>query len=364
MRHLAWLVPVLGFAAAVSAQIGAAGINVERPNDPLYLPDAHIARHLDLGFGEAWADWLHIQALIYVVEEFDDRQTAYTEATTELERQQAVRHTKYRWLAQLYNSMTELDPKFREAYLYGARFLTLLSKEQDEAIALLERGIANVPEPYDLQEELGMIHYIDRKDTASALRWLNLALENPNASPRLIGFVTRISEGTNYDIEVLRSLDSQIAHYAGLGDAPMETALRAKKREHFARIALRRLRDMYDQAIAAGAAKERLTLEALQNACYTDRQVPPGFFAEAGGFWYDPATGDVESRVLAPDERDRRSRRLALLLQGYRAAHGGRLPDDPGAFHAWSTERIPHHPLQGWNWSWDPSTGEVREETP
>jgi hypothetical protein len=361
-----WCVPVVAFGAAIAAQVGAGGIDVERPNDPLYLPDATVARHFDMGFSQAWADWLHIQALIYVVEEFDDDEAegAAAQKLTKLERQAQVRKTKFVWLSQLYNSITELDPKFKDAYLYGARFLTLLGNDDDAAIALLKRGIAELPNEHELLEELGMIYYIDKKDPATAIKWLQRAITHPGCSPMLVGFVTRLSEGTDYDIEVLHSLDRQIADYAAKGDHRMEKAFRAKKHEHFARIALRRLTDMYQQAVDAGAAKERLTLQALQDACLNDQLVPPDFFEMAGGFWYEPATGRLESNVLAPAERKRRKRRLLYLMHAFRGAHEGRWAANLAEFSNWSAEPVPPHPLPGWAYGWDPATGTVTEQAP
>lgn len=364
MRWLAWLVPVLGFAAAVTLQVFAAQTERERPNDPLYLPDARVARHLDLGLGEAWADWLHIQALIYVVEEFDEKQAAVHGATTELELQNALRQAKYRWLSQLYDSITELDPKFREAYLYGARFLTLLSKEEDAAVSLLLRGIERNPGDPQLMEELGMIYFIDKKDTESALHWLQQAIDHNSPNPMLVGFVARVSEGTSYDQAVGESLARQVKRYADAGDHRMESAMRDKLREHSARIALRRLTDMLERLRKGGAPLHELTIEALQQTCYAEGGLPRGFFKAAGGFWYDATAQVVESHALAPAERDRRSRRLAILLHRLRAKHDGRFPRDAAEFDAWSEEKIPHHPLRGWSWRWDPETGEVTERSP
>jgi tetratricopeptide (TPR) repeat protein len=358
------LVPLVAFAAAVTAQVFAAQSAIDRPNDPLYLPDARVARHLDLGLGEAWADWLHIQALIYVVEEFDDKQAEIDAAATELERQTALRNAKYRWLAQLYDAITELDPKFREAYLYGARFLTLLSKEQDQAIALLELGILANPGDAELMEELGMIYYVDKKDTEAALKWLQAAVDHNSPNHMLVGFVARISEGTSYDQAVGESLARQVKRYAAAGDHRMESAMRDKLREHTARIALRRLTDTLAQLRARGVQTGEFTMEAIQQACYATNRLPQGFFEAAGGFWYDPATGDIESSALAPSERDRRIRRISHLFVGFRAAHGGRWPLDRDEFNGWSTEPLPHHPLPGWRWSWNPETGEIGDRAP
>ena len=52
---LAWLLPMLGFVGAVAAQHAVAQIEIDTPNDPLYLPDPHVATIIDLGFGEASA---------------------------------------------------------------------------------------------------------------------------------------------------------------------------------------------------------------------------------------------------------------------------------------------------------------------
>ncbi|MHC5020903.1 MAG: tetratricopeptide repeat protein, partial [Planctomycetota bacterium] len=243
-------------------------------------------------------------------------------------------------------------------------FLTLLSKEENEAIALLERGIAANPGDPLLMEELGMIYYIDKKDTTSALKWLQAALEHDSPNTMLPGFVARIAEGTGYDQEVGKSLARQMKRYQEAGDHRMEAALREKLREHTARIALHRLTRMVERLLAGGATKTQLTIETLQQACHATERLPAGFFQTAGGFWYDPATGDVESFSLAPAERERRTRRIEYLIAMFRQRHDGRLPADPAELEAGAGEPLPHHPLRGWSWEWDPATGVVSEKAP
>ena len=108
---LSWFVAPVAFAAAVGTQ----ALLAERPkpalNEVLFLPDPAIARHLDLGLGEAWADWMYVQSLLYVVQEFDivaGGRSAGSQAVT-------AAPLKYRWLNQLYDSMPEIDPRYLEA---------------------------------------------------------------------------------------------------------------------------------------------------------------------------------------------------------------------------------------------------------
>lgn len=70
---------------------------------------------------------------------------------------------QYRKLAELFDTITELAPRFAQAYITG---LLVLPGEGfvDEAIALGEKGETNLPDRWEMPYYTGLVHHIYRKD--------------------------------------------------------------------------------------------------------------------------------------------------------------------------------------------------------
>ena len=322
-------------SAAIAGQVALDAHAVTRSHDPLYVPDAAVARHVACGLGPAWADWLHLRALIYVSQEFDS-----------VER-------KYRWLAALYEAITELDPRFLEAYLYGARFLTILRKDDVAAIHLLEKGLRAMPDRWEIRNELGMVWFYDRKDRQKALEVLTPVLRQPDTPPFLENFVLRISEGTLRDLDTLGILHERLT---ATRDPIVRRALEQQVREHVARFLRARLEAaallMLNLADIA-AVRERMLADT--------RELRPPFeraLATAGAFRYDPATGRVASATLEALQEGEALDLLRRAVDAWREAHGTWPATLAAACEAAGT-RVPGHPRPGGSWAYDPDRGTV-----
>lgn len=89
---------------------------------------------------------------------------------------------KYRKLAELFTAVTDLSPKFLQAYITG---LVILPGEGfvDEAIVLGEIGEKNLPESWEMPYYTGLVYHIYKKNYLKAGEKFNLAAENPDAPP-------------------------------------------------------------------------------------------------------------------------------------------------------------------------------------
>jgi hypothetical protein len=100
-------------------------------------------------------------------------------------RRDEVHRTKYELLYPLLNITTSLDPRFNMAYRFGAIFLSEQPPggpgRPDQAIALLEKGIAEMPDKWLYYQDLGFVHYWARRDFKSAAEWFNKAAKVPGA---------------------------------------------------------------------------------------------------------------------------------------------------------------------------------------
>lgn len=80
---------------------------------------------------------------------------------------------------------TALDPRFNVAYRFGAIFLSEPPPggpgRTDQAIALLEKGIAANPERWEYYQDIGFVHYWWSQDYAEAASWFERGAAVPGA---------------------------------------------------------------------------------------------------------------------------------------------------------------------------------------
>jgi tetratricopeptide (TPR) repeat protein len=88
-------------------------------------------------------------------------------------------------LQPLLDLTTTLDPRFNIAYRFGAIFLSLEAPNgparPDQAIALLEKGLANNPNRWQYAHDIAFIYYWYTGDKAAAATWFEKAAAMPDA---------------------------------------------------------------------------------------------------------------------------------------------------------------------------------------
>lgn len=118
-------------------------------DEPLYVNPA-TAKRLALAFNGLAADWYWMRSLQYtggkIVEYEDTHPESFTLADLDL-----------RLLPSLLKTTTALDPHFIAPYEYAA--LVLPEVSTDEAIALVNSGMANNPAAWRLYQHLGYIYW-------------------------------------------------------------------------------------------------------------------------------------------------------------------------------------------------------------
>jgi hypothetical protein len=138
-----------------------------RSEEILYLDSPKAVRWLSLGYTGLMADVYWTRAVQY----FGWKHHAQA--------------AEYKLLAPLLEMTTALDPHLLVAYQFGANFLApkppFGAGETDRAIALVEYGIRNNPNDWNLYYQLGFIYYMDKKDYPSATRALSEGAKLPGA---------------------------------------------------------------------------------------------------------------------------------------------------------------------------------------
>jgi tetratricopeptide (TPR) repeat protein len=119
------------------------------------------AKRLTLAFNGLAADWYWMRSLQYVgrkVVAYEDSHEGQFDLNN-------LSSLDLRLLPSLLSVTTTLDPQFLPAYEYGAMILSEVNPE--EAISLLNRGIASNPNSWRLYQHLGYVYW-QRRDYEKA----------------------------------------------------------------------------------------------------------------------------------------------------------------------------------------------------
>jgi tetratricopeptide (TPR) repeat protein len=127
-------------------------LQVQYADEQLYMNGPAMKR-LTLAFNGLAADWYWIRSLQYV----GRKMVAYEDTHTGTLDLNSLSYLDLRVLPSLLRMATTLDPQFLEPYYYGALILPTLNP--DEAITLLNQGIAANPGEWRLYQHLGYIYW-------------------------------------------------------------------------------------------------------------------------------------------------------------------------------------------------------------
>lgn len=165
-------------AAIVAGLAAAAGVLHARetrfPQPPpterlLYLRSGKVADRLFLSFDAVGADIYWIRTIQHYGR---DRKSARST-------------DRFSQLQPLVDLTTTLDPHFNIAYRFGAIFLAMEAPNgpgrPDQAIALLEKGLARNPTRWQYAHDIAFIHYFYDGDYTAAARWFEKAADMPGA---------------------------------------------------------------------------------------------------------------------------------------------------------------------------------------
>ena len=136
----------------------------------LYIPSGTVLQRMALSFDALLADVYWIRAIQYY---------GGAKLADEAERNYAL-------LYPLLDITTTLDPRFNVAYRFGAIFLTEAYPDgpgrPDEAVALLEKGVRQMPGRWEYLQDIGFVHYWWLHDYETAAQWFRRAGEIPGSA--------------------------------------------------------------------------------------------------------------------------------------------------------------------------------------
>jgi len=170
-RRLLTLAAVLALGA-VAVVSGARLHAIPEPDalgkQLLYLPTPEILKLASLGNQGLMADLLYIWSIQY-----------YSQFAVD---------EKFLYLETVFDLVTDLDPRFFDAYRIGALIMTLQrsgdpAQHKAAVVRLYDKGLHNMPESWELAEVAAWDAHLVLNDQELAVRWMKEAAERPGAPP-------------------------------------------------------------------------------------------------------------------------------------------------------------------------------------
>jgi tetratricopeptide (TPR) repeat protein len=162
----------------------ALDLKTQFAEEPLYL-NAPAMKRLTLAFNGVAADWFWLKSLQYVgrkIVNYEDTHAGNFDLAN-------LSSLDLRLLPSLLRMTTTLDPQFLEPYYYGAFILPDI--DPNEAIALLNQGIAANPDKWRLYQHLGYVYW-QRGDYQKAAEVYAAGARTPGAPPWMLAMSARM----------------------------------------------------------------------------------------------------------------------------------------------------------------------------
>jgi len=131
-------------------------------HETLYLPSGTLIKEVSLGYQEVTADIVWLAATQY----YGDFRSG---------------NHNLDYFRGLIDIVTDLDPNFIFAYIFGAMVVSEDAGDFDAGIDILKKGMANNPTSWRLPFEAGFLLYVNRHDLDVAARYFDLSSRMPGA---------------------------------------------------------------------------------------------------------------------------------------------------------------------------------------
>jgi hypothetical protein len=155
-------------------------------HEKLYLPSGKLVKEMSLGYREVTADIIWLSAVQY----YGD----FRKGNHDL-----------KYFRGLIDIVTELDPHFTFAYLFGALVMSEDVGSFDEGMEILKDGMTKNPKSWQLPFEVGFLNFVNGGNNALAARYFELASKMPDApefTERFAAFVYSKAGNTESSIRM------------------------------------------------------------------------------------------------------------------------------------------------------------------
>jgi len=137
----------------------------------LYFPESRFVKISAFGYDNFAADLIWIKAIEYFGgHRLTDR--------------------NYAGLYRMLDVLTALDKNFLPAYTLGGVLLVADAKAFNEGTTLLKKGLANLPDRWELPFTLGIINFLYKRDCKTAAKWFYVASKYPGTYPHCVSLAS------------------------------------------------------------------------------------------------------------------------------------------------------------------------------
>ena len=102
------------------------------------------------------------------------------------------------WAYGMMDLVTDLDPKYREAYLMSGMGLIHNFSDASLALPILKKGMAANPDSWELPYWYGYDHYFYLDDSETASKYFMMAAQKPGAPKTNWGLLVNVSRESGY----------------------------------------------------------------------------------------------------------------------------------------------------------------------
>jgi hypothetical protein len=187
------IVGALAVAVTAEYQLGRIPREDALGKDLLYLPSPEMLKILSVGNPNLVADILYMWSIQY----YSGFQPT----------------ERFLYLDTVYNLITDLDPRYYDAYRIGALIMQIQTGVDQEELQstvqrLFDKGVRNLPESWELAEAAAWDMHMRFKDRKAALHYAEIAAQRPGAPPRIRRMV-----GVWRDADNEWTVDDSIAYW-------------------------------------------------------------------------------------------------------------------------------------------------------
>ena len=97
------------------------------------------------------------------------------------------------WMYIRFNTISDLDPNFRENYFYGGQYLMIVKDDINGAHELFKKGLQLYPNDYDLNYQMGFLHAFELHDTKAAYKYFDRIKTHPSRPEFFDTFFTKLA---------------------------------------------------------------------------------------------------------------------------------------------------------------------------
>ncbi len=306
--------------------------------DLLYIPNESLLTHFTAGLSGVISDVMWIQTINYAAREFESAEKKFT------------------WIEQMIRSVVRLDPYYEAAYSTGGMILSALGQD-DRGLQLLQEGIIQCPDSFDIGLELFSIYTLNRGKapgaTAVMLHYIPLLAENSDEPEYYMEWIGRIGKNQSLEGEARRiweqllttSHDNFVRELAWTQIAILDAEITLNS-YNAAATAFQREHGRPPESLSE--VEEYGSIDRLQ-------------IQEEWGTYYLTNAGGVRNSVVDERIATRTMRDLRSQIARYKKRNG-EFPESLSAMGKANGPDLERHPVPGRRWVYRPSTGEIADE--